>query len=96
MNQELHQNVGSVLEKTVKSASGLTVASGVGTVLDIIPDILGCISMIIGLFVTIYFSIRKKSLYDQYERRLDKRAVNNKETSIDSIADGPTLERRLS
>ena len=96
MNQELHQNVGSVLEKTVKSASGLTVASGVGTVLDIIPDILGCISMIIGLFVTIYFSIRKKSLYDQYERRLDKRVMNNKEASIDSVADGSTLERRLS
>lgn len=96
MNQELHQNVGSVLEKTVKSASGLTVASGVGTVLDIIPDILGCISMVIGLFVTIYFSIRKKNLYDQYERRLNKRATNRKEVLIDSVANGSTLERRLS
>lgn len=73
MNEGLQQSVSGAINRSVNTASTWTAGSGLATVLDVIPQVLGCISMIVGLVVTVYFAIRKKRLYDKYDREFDER-----------------------
>lgn len=64
MNEQLQQSAGDVLDKLVKGASVSTGGLGLGTLADIIPDVLGCVSMLVGIFVTLALYRKKNKLLD--------------------------------
>ena len=64
MNEQLQQSAANALDKCVKGASAGTGGLGLGTLADVIPDVLGCISMAVGIFVTLALYRKKNRLLD--------------------------------
>ena len=73
MNEQVQQSVSNAINRDVNSAATFSIGSGLATILEIAPQLLGCVSMIIGIVVTVYFAIRKKRLYDEYDREREER-----------------------
>ena len=71
MNEEALQSAVNALSRTVKGACAWVGGSGYAAVADLVSDALGCVSMLLGIVATVYFSRRKKRIMDKFERELD-------------------------
>ena len=71
MNGELQQNAVDVLEKSVKIASGGTVATGAATAFDFIAPFAGTLASVIGSVIAYCLYKKKSRLLDLQIKALE-------------------------
>ena len=69
----IQQNATNVIEKTIGPATALTVSTGWATLWQIVPGVLGSLSCILGMYVTIYLFRQKRRINNLKIAELEKK-----------------------
>lgn len=68
---ELHQTATDAMNRSVSAVTAMTVSTGFGTALEIIPQVLGCFASAVGIVVTIILFLKKRKIYNLQISKLE-------------------------
>lgn len=72
MSAELQQSATNALDIGVKTASGFTISTGFLTMVELLPQLLGCVASTVGIYVTIALYVKKSRIYKLQESELKR------------------------
>ena len=73
MNESLQKSATDVLDMSVKTASGTTIGTGLLTAFNVLPQLLGGVASLVGIYVTIMLYRKKSRIYKLQEEELRRR-----------------------